>query len=41
VAILGDGELTSALTVKAHRFSKNAQAKIEAAGGTIEVLPLS
>ncbi len=41
VAILGDGELTSALMVKAHRFSKNAQAKIEAAGGTIEVLPLS
>ena len=41
VAILGDGELTSALTVKAHRFSKSAQAKIEAAGGTVEVLPLS
>jgi large subunit ribosomal protein L15 len=41
VAILGDGELTSALTIKAHRFSKNAQAKIEAAGGTVEVLPLA
>jgi large subunit ribosomal protein L15 len=41
VAILGHGELTSALTVKAHRFSKSAQAKIEAAGGTVEVLPLS
>jgi large subunit ribosomal protein L15 len=41
VAILGDGELTSALTVKAHRFSKSAQAKIEAAGGAVEVLPLS
>jgi large subunit ribosomal protein L15 len=40
VAILGDGELTSALTVKAHRFSKTAQTKIEKAGGTIEVLPL-
>ena len=40
VAILGDGELTSALTVKAHRFSKTAQSKIETAGGTIEVLPL-
>ena len=41
VAILGDGELTSALTVKAHRFSKNARAKIEAAGGSVEILPLS
>jgi large subunit ribosomal protein L15 len=41
VAILGDGELTSPLTIKAHRFSKSAQAKIEAAGGTVEVLPLS
>lgn len=40
VAILGDGELTTALTVKAHRFSKRAQEKIEAAGGTVEVLPL-
>ena len=41
VAILGNGELTSALTVKAHRFSKSAQAKIEAAGGAVEILPLS
>jgi len=41
VAILGQGELTSALTVKAHRFSKSAREKIEAAGGTVEVLPLS
>jgi large subunit ribosomal protein L15 len=41
VAILGDGELTSALTIKAHRFSKSARAKIEAAGGTVEILPLS
>lgn len=40
VAILGDGEINSALTVKAHRFSKSAQAKIEAAGGAVEVLPL-
>ena len=38
VKILADGELTKALTVKAHKFSKSAQAKIEAAGGTIEVL---
>ena len=41
VAILGGGELKSALTVKAHRFSKSAKEKIEAAGGTVEVLPLS
>lgn len=40
VAVLGDGDLTSALTIKAHRFSKSAQAKIEAAGGAVEVLPL-
>jgi large subunit ribosomal protein L15 len=40
VAILGDGELSAALTVKAHRFSKSAKEKIEAAGGTVEVLPL-
>ncbi len=41
VAILGQGELTSPLTVKAHRFSKSAKEKIEAAGGTVEVLSLS
>lgn len=36
VKILGDGDLTKALTVKAHKFSKSAQAKIEAAGGKVE-----
>ena len=41
VVILGDGEIDIALTVKAHRFSKSARAKIEAAGGTVEILPLS
>ena len=40
VVILGNGELDRALTVKAHRFSKSARSKIEAAGGTIEELPL-
>jgi large subunit ribosomal protein L15 len=40
VAILGRGDISVALTVKAHRFSKSAQDKIEAAGGTVEVLPL-
>lgn len=38
VKILGDGDLTKALTVQAHKFSKSAQAKIEAAGGKAEVL---
>jgi len=38
VKILGDGELTKALKVKAHKFSKTAQSKIEAAGGTVEVI---
>ena len=33
VKILGDGELTSAITVHAHKFSKSAQEKIEKAGG--------
>jgi len=36
--ILGDGELTVALTVKAHKFSQSALAKIEAAGGKPEVI---
>ncbi len=41
VVILGDGDINIALTVKAHRFSTSARAKIEAAGGTVETLPLS
>ncbi len=40
VVILGRGELDRPLTVKAHRFSKSASAKIEAAGGKVERLPL-
>ncbi|MGQ9516194.1 MAG: 50S ribosomal protein L15 [Anaerolineae bacterium] len=40
VVILGRGEVDRPLTVKAHRFSESARAKIEAAGGTVEVLPL-
>ena len=39
VKILGRGELSSAVTVKAHGFSKSAEAAITAAGGTVEVLP--
>jgi len=38
VKILGDGELTSALTVHAHKFSKSAQEKITKVGGKFEVL---
>ncbi len=38
VRILGQGELEKALTVKAHGFSKAAAVKIQAAGGTIEVI---
>lgn len=34
VKILGNGELKSAVTVKAHAFSKSAKEKIEAAGGS-------
>src|SRR5512139_3595974 len=37
IKVLGDGDLTKALTVKAHKFSKSAETKITAAGGTIEV----
>lgn len=36
--ILGDGELTVKLHVKAHKFSKSAQEKITAVGGTAEVI---
>ena len=36
--VLGQGELSKELTIKAHKFSKSAQAKIESAGGTVEVI---
>jgi large subunit ribosomal protein L15 len=38
VKVLGDGELTTAITVQAHKFSKSAQEKITKAGGKFEVL---
>ena|SRR5690625_922753 len=38
IKVLGGGELTRPLTVRAHAFSKAAAAKIEAAGGNIEVI---
>ena len=37
--ILGDGNLTKKLTVKAHHFTKSAEEKIKAKGGTVEVVP--
>ena len=40
VVVLGRGEIKQPLTVKAHRVSTAARQKIEAAGGTIELLPL-
>ncbi|MFP5375758.1 MAG: 50S ribosomal protein L15 [Acidimicrobiia bacterium] len=39
VKVLGNGELTTALTVSAHAFSKSAEHAITAAGGTVAVLP--
>jgi len=39
VKILAEGELARALTIRAHAFSAGARAKIEAAGGTAEVIP--
>ena len=38
IKILGNGELTKKLSVKAAKFSKSAQTAIEAAGGSIEVI---
>ena len=38
VKVLGDGELKSAITVQAHKFSKSAQEKITKAGGKFEVM---
>jgi large subunit ribosomal protein L15 len=40
VAILGRGDVNVALKVSAHRVTKAAQAKIEAAGGSVEILDL-
>ena len=38
IKVLGDGELTKKLTVKAHKFSKSAEDAIVRNGGSIEVL---
>ena len=39
VKILGRGELSAAVTVQAHAFSKSAESAITSAGGSVEVLP--
>ena len=38
IVVLGTGDITKALTVSAHRFTKGARQKIEAAGGTVNVI---
>ncbi len=38
VKVLGNGSLSGALTIRAHAFSKSAQEKIVAAGGTAEII---
>lgn len=40
VKVLGRGKLTRAVKVSAHAVSKSARAAIEAAGGSVEILPL-
>jgi len=40
IKVLGNGEVDRALNVKAHKFSASARAKIEAAGGSIEIIPV-
>ncbi len=40
VKVLGRGEISEPVTVRAHAFSKSAEAAITAAGGTVETLPL-
>jgi large subunit ribosomal protein L15 len=39
IKILGEGEIDRPLTVYAHKFSASAREKIEAAGGTVEIIP--
>lgn len=39
VVVLGNGELKSAVTVKAHRVTAGARASIEKAGGKVELIP--
>ena len=38
IKVLGNGEIDKALTVKVHAASDSARSKIEAAGGTVELI---
>lgn len=38
IKLLGDGELSKKLTIKLHRISASAQAKVEGAGGSVELI---
>jgi large subunit ribosomal protein L15 len=38
IKVLGNGELKKSLVIQAHKFSKSAEAKIQAAGGRVEVI---
>lgn len=38
IKILGEGEITRALTVRAHKFTKSAETKLKTAGGAAEVI---
>ena len=38
IKILGEGEITKALTVRAHKFTKSAETKLKTAGGAAEVI---
>lgn len=38
--VLGEGEIDRALNIRAHKFSASARTKIEAAGGTVEIIPV-
>jgi large subunit ribosomal protein L15 len=40
IVILGEGEVKVALNVRVHRVSKGARAKIESAGGSVEIIAL-
>lgn len=40
IKVLGDGELDKKLTLRVHRISAGARAKVEAAGGSIELLAI-
>jgi large subunit ribosomal protein L15 len=41
VKVLGNGEISKKVTVRAHAFSDAARSKIEGAGGTVEVISLA